>query len=68
MKKRNQLKLMILGATGALASSANAAIDVSGVTTGFGDLTTAITTVGGLILGAAVVAIAFKWIKAMLFS
>jgi hypothetical protein len=47
---------------------ANAAIDLTAVTTGFGDLNTAITTIGGLLLASAVLAVAFKWAKGMIFS
>lgn len=51
-----------------VSNPAAAAIDVSDVTSAFGDLTTALVTVGGLIIGAAAVAITFKWVKGMIFS
>jgi len=54
----------------ALASaSANAAIDLTPVTTALTtDLTASLVTVGGVLLIAAATAITFKWIKGMLFS
>lgn len=51
-----------------MMGSAHAAIDLTSVTAGFTDLEAAITTVGGLILSAAVIAVAFKWVKGMIFS
>jgi hypothetical protein len=48
--------------------AASAAIDVSAVSASFADITTALTTVGGLIIGAAALAIGFKWVKGMIFS
>lgn len=59
----------ILGASLALiAGSASAAIDLTAVTTAFGDLTTAQVAVGGLLLVAAVTAVTYKWVKGMLFG
>lgn len=57
-------------AAAAAASSlpAHAAIDTAAVTASFGDLTTALTAVGGLIIGAAALAVTFKWVKGMIFS
>lgn len=62
-----------LGATigGALAvgTSANAAIDVSGVVDSFvTDGTTAITAIGVGLITLAGIAIVFKWVKAAFFS
>lgn len=52
-----------------LSSSANAAVDVSGIV---GDLTTdgtaAITAVGTALLALAGIAVVFKWVKAAFFS
>lgn len=67
----NKLYMFLVASIGlmlAMIGTAHAAIDVTAVTTGFADLETAITTVGGLIISAAVVAVAFKWIKGMIFS
>jgi len=50
------------------AGSANAAIDLTAVSTQFTDLGTAQVTVGGAILLAAVVALTYKWLKGMLFG
>lgn len=65
--KKSLIALTVVSAL-VLPVVSNAALDLTAVETGFGDLTTAITTVGGLILSAAVVAVAFKWIKGMIFS
>lgn len=53
---------------GLAAGSANAAIDLTAVTTAFGELTTAQVGVGALLLVAAVTAVSYKWIKGMLFG
>lgn len=69
MKFRNVIKYSLYGAVGMLAvTNANAAIDISSVQTGFDDLKVALTTVGGFLISAAVLAVAFKWIKGMIFS
>lgn len=52
----------------AAPTAAMAAVDLTGVTASFTDLTTALGTVGGLILAAAGTAIVFKWVKGMIFS
>jgi len=51
-----------------IGSSAHAVIDVTAVTTVFGDLGVAQVAVGGLLLVAAVTAVTYKWIKGMLFG
>lgn len=62
-------KAVLFGVPALLASGmASAAIDTTEITASFGDLTTALTTVGGLIIGAAALAITFKWVKGMMFS
>ena len=64
-------RILSYGAAGGLAvvsGAASAAIDLTDVTAAFGDLTTAITTVGGLILAAAALAVTFKWVKGMIFG
>lgn len=43
-------------------------MDLTLVTAAFGDLETAIGTVGGLILSASALAVTYKWIKGMIFS
>lgn len=43
-------------------------IDVSSVTSAFGNLDTAISTVGGLIIAAAALAVTYKWVKGMIFG
>ena len=43
-------------------------IDVSSVTSAFGNLDTALTTVGGLIIAAAALAVTYKWVKGMIFG
>jgi Inovirus Coat protein B len=48
-------------AGGAMAQSAG--IDVSAVTTGIDQAKTAITTVGGAMIGLAVVVMTYRWIK-----
>lgn len=47
----------------AAAGAAHAAIDVTAVTTGIDDAKTAITTVGGALIGLAVVVMTYRWIK-----
>ncbi len=51
-----------------LAVAQEGGIDTAAVESSFGDLTTALSTVGGLIIGAAALAITFKWVKGMIFS
>ena len=48
--------------------SAFAAIDLTAVTTAFGEMETAIGGVGALILTAAVLAVSYKWVKAAIFG
>lgn len=48
-------------AGGAMAQSVG--IDVSAVTTGIDQAKTAITTVGGAMIGLAVVVMTYRWIK-----
>jgi len=43
-------------------------MDLVAVTASLGDITEAITTIGGILLGAAALAVAFKWGKAALFG
>jgi len=50
------------------ATSAQAAIDTTGVVTALGDITTAVTAIGGVLLTAAAVAVTFKWAKAAIFG
>ena len=53
----------------ALSLPASAAIDVTAATTYLsGDVSTAITAVGGALLVLAALALGFKWIKAMFFG
>lgn len=67
MKRFKQIAMY--GTPALLASgAASAAIDTTEITASFGDLTSALTTVGGLIIGAAALAITFKWVKGMIFS
>lgn len=64
-------KLVVAGVAAGMAivsGSAMAAVDLTGVTASFADLTTALGTVGGLIIAAAGTAIVFKWVKGMIFS
>ncbi|HCR78933.1 MAG TPA: hypothetical protein DIW42_04640 [Alcanivorax sp.] len=51
-----------------LAMAQTAGIDTAAVESSFGNLETALATVGGLIIGAAALAITFKWVKGMIFS
>lgn len=50
-----------------LASSASFAAIDAGVTTAISEVSADITTVGGLIIGLAVVAMGIKWVKATFF-
>lgn len=43
-------------------------MDLAAVTTALGAIPTAITTIGAILLGAAALAVAFKWGKAALFG
>ncbi len=52
----------------AVPFASQAALDLSNVTAALGDITTAVTTVGGIMVGAAAVAVAFKWVKAAIFG
>lgn len=71
MKNRNVVKRLIkIGALALpfIAASSHAVIDLTAATTGFADLTVALTTIGGLLISASVVAVTFKWVKGMIFS
>ncbi|MGQ2993589.1 major capsid protein [Variovorax sp.] len=52
---------VLAAAGGAMAQSTG--IDVSVVTTGIDQAKTAITTVGGALIGLAVVVMTYRWIK-----
>lgn len=52
---------VLAAAGGAMAQSTG--IDVSAVTTGIDQAKTAITTVGGALIGLAVVVMTYRWIK-----
>jgi len=43
-------------------------MDLTSVTAALGDISEAITTVGVILLGAAALAVAFKWGKAAIFG
>jgi len=43
-------------------------MDLTAVSTALGDIPDAITTIGTLLLGAAALAVAFKWGKAAIFG
>lgn len=43
-------------------------MDLTLVTAALGDITDAVTTIGGILLGAAALAVAFKWGKAAIFG
>jgi hypothetical protein len=45
-----------------------AAIDTTDAEAALADITTVVTTIGGVMLGAAAVAVAFKWAKASIFG
>lgn len=55
-------------AFGQTTGTTTSGIDVSSVTTAFGNLDTAIGTVGGLIIAAAALAVTYKWVKGMIFG
>ncbi len=61
------LGLVLAGVLALVAGPAFGAIDVGAATTAIGDASTAITTVGGLLIGLAAVAMALRWVKAMFF-
>lgn len=65
---RRLLAIPTVAAAAAATSLPAHAIDTAAVTSAFGDLTTALTAVGGLIIGAAALAVTFKWVKGMIFS
>lgn len=52
----------------AVSTSAMAAIDVSGAAEFQSDFTTAAATIGAAFLAAGFVAVAWKWVRGMLFS
>ena len=66
--KTIKLQLLALVALFAPLSVMAAPIDLTAVTASFGDLNTAIAGIGALILVAAVLAMTYKWAKAMFFS
>ena len=55
-------------AYGQTTGTTSSGIDVSSVTSAFGNLDTAIGTVGGLIIAAAALAVTYKWVKGMIFG
>ncbi len=60
---------LVAGMGAALAqTTTTTGIDVSSVTSAFGNLDTAISTVGGLIIAAAALAVTYKWVKGMIFG
>ncbi len=60
---------LVAGTGVALAqTTTTSGIDVSSVTSAFGNLDTAISTVGGLIIAAAALAVTYKWVKGMIFG
>lgn len=69
MSRKN--KLAYAGLVTALvfgSAGAHAAIDLTEVTDALGDLVVVVTTIGGALVGAAAVAVAFKWAKGALFG
>lgn len=66
---RNLLK--VVSGVGAFAVSGVAsaqAIDTDAITSGISDMEAALITVGGALVAVAAVAVAFKWLKGMVFS
>jgi hypothetical protein len=51
-----------------LPAVAFGAIDTADAELALADIATVITTIGGIMLGAAAVAVAFKWAKAAVFG
>lgn len=51
-----------------LPAVAFGAIDTTDAEAALADITTVVTTIGGIMLGAAAVAVAFKWAKAAVFG
>lgn len=66
--KSVKLFLFSMLALALTTASVHAAIDLTEATTAFGELNTSLATVGGLLISAAVVAVTFKWVKAMIFG
>lgn len=71
MSNKMKMNKIVVGTVSAAAlalaaSSASAAVDV-GVTTAIGTLSTDLATIGGLIIGLAVVAMGIRWTKATFF-
>lgn len=67
--KKNTVLLVALSSAAVLAPSAFAAIDVSTAAGTFTtDFTAAAAAVGGAMIGAAFVAVVYKWIKATIFG
>ena len=50
------------------ALNAHAAIDTTAVETALADIGPAVTSVGGVLLAAAAVAVGFKWLKGTIFG
>lgn len=66
MNKKVILPLAVVGLL--VAGPASAALDVSAVTTGLADATTAVGTVGAAKIGLAALCIAYVWVKGFIFS
>lgn len=58
----------VLAGTASAEESSGTSIDVSGAEETLGNVEGALTTIGGVVIGLAAVAIAFKWVKGMIFS
>lgn len=70
MKHLNTVKkYLVPTGVGVLAVSvpAVAQVDTAAAVTEIGNITTAITAIGGAIIGVAAVAMAFRWVKAQFF-
>ena len=71
MKKAMQKVGLGLGSAlvaGSAFAQSSGGIDVSGVVTSLGQIGTAVATVGGALLAAAAIAVAYKWIKGFMFG
>lgn len=51
-----------------VAAQSHAAIDTTAVETALADIGPAVTSVGGVLLAAAAVAVGFKWLKGTIFG
>lgn len=68
MLKNKLLKAGAVAGAAMGATAANASVVTAEVTTALDGITADLTTVGGIMIGLAAVAVSFKWVKRAIFG